>query len=121
MRISEFSRAASVYQKRSVVACIAPLSIALLLIIAYAPLQHRLESFLSTRINAFAVDLLAALPMALPTVLAFLFIIPLARRIDRQSGIACPHCAKTLANHKAIVIASRNCPYCGKKVIEDES
>jgi len=65
--------------------------------------------------------MLAVLPMAVPTVLAFMLIIPLARRIERQSGIACPHCAKALANHKAIVIASRNCPCCGKKVIDDEN
>jgi hypothetical protein len=114
MRISEFSHAASVYQKRSVVACIAPLSIALVCIIVYAPMQGRFESFLSTRCDAFWVDVITVLPMALPTVLAFLFIIPLARRIERHSGIGCPHCTRALANHKAIVIASRNCPYCGK-------
>jgi hypothetical protein len=121
MRISEFSHGASVYQKRSAVACIAPLSIALLCIVAYAPLQHRFEAFLSTRVDASTADVLTVLPMALPVVLAFISMIPLARRIDRQSGIACPHCTKPLANHKAIVIASRNCPYCGKRVIEDEN
>ncbi len=59
--------------------------------------------------------------MALPTALAFLLIILMARRIERSSGIACPRCTKALAAHKAIVIASRNCSYCGKKVIKDEN
>jgi len=42
-----------------------------------------------------------------------------SRRIDRNLGIPCPHCAKSLTNSKPIVIASKNCPYCGMKVIDD--
>jgi DNA-directed RNA polymerase subunit RPC12/RpoP len=121
MRISEFSRAAGVYQKRSTIGCIAPLSIALVCLLAYAPFQKRFESFLSSRFDSSSTDVITVLPMALPTVLAVLLIVPLARRVERQAGIACPHCAKALANHKAIVIASRNCPHCGGRVIEDQS
>jgi endogenous inhibitor of DNA gyrase (YacG/DUF329 family) len=43
----------------------------------------------------------------------------LARRNDRDMGVACPHCGKPLAQFKAIVIASKNCPYCGKEVLDD--
>ena len=118
--ISDFNRAADVYRKRSVIACIAPFAIALVCLLAYAPVNEHFESYLSTRLDAFAVDVLCVLPMAVPTVLAFILLIPLARRIERQSGIPCPHCGKALANYKAIVIASRNCPCCGKRVIEDE-
>jgi hypothetical protein len=119
MRISEFNRAAGVYRKRSFIACIAPFAIALVCLITYAPFQQRFESFLSARLDAFAVDVLSVLPMAVPTVLALILIIPLARRIERQLGIPCPHCGKALANHQAIVIASRNCPCCGKRVIQE--
>jgi DNA-directed RNA polymerase subunit RPC12/RpoP len=121
MSISEFSHAASAYQKRTVVVGVVPLLVGLGCLIAYAPFQGRFESFLSSRFDGFWVDMLAVLPMALPTALALLLIIPIARRIERSSGIACPHCTKALAAHKAIVIASRNCPYCGRRVIEDEN
>ena len=121
MRISEFNRAASAYQKQSIIACIVPLSIALLFICAYALFQKRFESFLSTMWDGSIVDVLTVLPIALPTVMAFAFMIPLARRIDRRAGVACPHCSKALANFKAIVIASKNCPHCGKRVIDDET
>ena len=121
MNISEFSRVSTAYQKQSLIACIGPLSIALVCIVAYAPFQRRFESFLSSRFDSTAVDVLTVLPMAMPTVLALAFMIPLARRIERRAGVPCPHCSKALANHRAIVIASRNCPYCGKRVIEDET
>jgi len=121
MRISEFHRAAGVYQKRGLIACLGPLSLALVCILAYAPFQHRFESFLSSRLDTFTADVLTFLPMGLPLMIAFISMVPLARRVERQSGIACPHCAKDLASYKAIVIASRNCPHCGKRVIEDDN
>jgi hypothetical protein len=46
------------------------------------------------------------------------------RYAARFATLACPHCAATLATSSGIVIASRNCPSCGKRVIdvgEDEA
>jgi hypothetical protein len=119
MRIAEFNRAAEVYHKRSLFACVTPLLIALACMVAYAPFKQRFEGFLSSRFHAFPADVLSILPLALPLVTALLLLVPMARRIDRRFGISCVHCGKQLANHKPIVIASRNCPYCGKPVIEE--
>jgi hypothetical protein len=80
-----------------------------------------LESFLSTRFDSFTVDILTKLPIALVQIAAVVCIFWMYGRVKRQSGVRCPHCAKGLANRKKIVIASGNCPFCGKKVIEDES
>ena len=121
MRMSEFSRAAGAYQRKSIFACLAPFLIALICLFAYVPFQHRLEGYLSSRFSATVVDVLTVTPMALPVVLAVASLIPLGRRIERRAGIACSHCGKGLAGYKAIVIASRNCPHCGKRVIEDEA
>jgi hypothetical protein len=120
VRISEFSRAAGTYQRKSLLACFAPFAIALICLLAYVPFQRRLEAYLSSRFGAAAVDVLTVVPMAVPVVLALASLIPLGRRIERRAGIACSHCGKALAGYKAIVIASRNCPHCGKRVIEDE-
>jgi predicted RNA-binding Zn-ribbon protein involved in translation (DUF1610 family) len=121
VRIAEFSRAADAYQRKSLVACFVPLSVALICLLVYAPLRHKFESFLSSRFGGTATDILTTLPMAIPLVLAFASMIPLGRRIERRAGIACPKCGKNLASPKAIVIASRNCPFCGERVIRDET
>ena len=121
MTVAEFNRAAGAYQKRTMVAVLVLFGTALMCVFGYASFQHRFESFLASRVNGAAAEVLSVLPMAVPTALAFCILIPLTRRIDRQSGLSCPHCLKTLATYKHIVIASRNCPYCGKKVIEDET
>jgi DNA-directed RNA polymerase subunit RPC12/RpoP len=120
MKLSEFTRAVGVYNKRTAMGILGPCLIAFLLFLAYTPFQDRFESFLSTRFDSFNVYILTHLPMALTQIITILCIFWLAGRIQRQSGVRCPHCAKGLVKRKRIVIASRNCPYCGKRVIEDE-
>jgi hypothetical protein len=42
-------------------------------------------------------------------------------RADQQhkrfATLTCPHCAKPLVQSSRIVIASRNCPFCGRQVV----
>jgi hypothetical protein len=120
MSIPEFNRAADLYNKRSFIAILGPSAVCLLCVFAYMPFQRGFESFLSTRFGSFTVDVLTTLPMCLPTIIMILWIVWLSRRIERQAGIPCPHCAKSLAGARAIVVASRNCPFCGKRVIDEE-
>jgi hypothetical protein len=35
------------------------------------------------------------------------------------SRIRCPHCEKVVSQMRAIVVATRNCPYCGRTVLEE--
>ena len=78
-----------------------------------------MEDWLTSKFDATQADLLATAPYALITLLAFGALIIFARRVDRQFGIACVHCKKPLINFRYIVTATRNCPHCGKRVIEE--
>ena len=120
MSIPELNRAARIYHKRTMLCILVPSAICFLCILAYTPFQHRFEAFLSTRFDSFTVDILTTLPMGLPSIITVLCVVWLSGRIERQSGVPCPYCARNLLNHQGIVIASRNCPNCGKRVIEDE-
>jgi len=119
VNVEKFNQAASEYNKRSMRACLLPLGIGLILIIAYAPFSRKTEAWLASKFGATQADWLSTAPYALVTLLAFGALIILARRVDRQFGIACVHCKKPLINFRYIVIASRNCPHCGKCVIEE--
>ena len=98
---------------------IGPLLLALGFIIAYSPFQRRFEAYLGLQIAGPSTDILKALIVAISLMIAIGVMFLLARRNDRDMGVACPHCGKPLAQFKAIVIASKNCPYCGKKVLDD--
>ena len=119
VKLEEFNQSAIRYTKRSLTACLTPLGILLILILAYAPFSRNVETWLTSKYGATQGELLATVPFALVTILAFGALIILARRVDRQIGIACIHCQKPLLNYRHIVTASRNCPHCGKRVIEE--
>lgn len=68
--------------------------------------------------NWAVVVLLASLP------LSFLFVGGLAgwcnqRRSHDDPRLICPNCAGPIQMYGAIVIASRNCPHCGSRVLAD--
>jgi DNA-directed RNA polymerase subunit RPC12/RpoP len=119
MRKDQFIEAADRYNKRGLVALLIPLSLAIGWVLAYLPFQHRFEAYVGTRFAGTISDILLVVPIALPVTVAFGLLISLSRQIDRKLGVACPHCGKTLASFRAIVIASKNCPHCGMKVLDD--
>ena len=119
MRISEFSRAVGTHAKQSLIAFASPMLIADICLFIYMPFQQHFESFLSTRFNYIAAGVLATAPKAGPVILGCIAMFLLIRRVERKYGLACEHCGKSLAGYKSIVIASRNCPHCGQRVLED--
>jgi DNA-directed RNA polymerase subunit RPC12/RpoP len=119
VRKEEFIRAANRFNRRATAIFIIPLLVALAFIVAYGPFQRRFEACLAAKVHGPIPGILQALPVGVPLAVAIGAIIMLTRRNDRDMGIACPHCGQPLAQLKAIVIASKNCPYCGKKVLDD--
>ncbi len=41
------------------------------------------------------------------------------REVKDQHSLVCPHCAKPLSQSRDIVIATGNCPHCGRRIIKD--
>lgn len=119
MRKGQFIVAADRYNKRGFVVLLIWFSITFGCVAAYTPFQHRLEAYLGSRFTGPTSDILAVMPFVLPVTIGFGLLIPLGRQIERKLGVACPHCGKTLSNFRAIVVASKNCPHCGMKVLEE--
>ena len=120
MSKDQFIKAANSYNRRAAAIFIIPLLVAIGFIIACGPFQRRFEAWLASRMAGPTPDMLKLLPVAVPFLLAFGAMYPLSRRNTQALGIACPHCGKPLAQFKAIVIASKNCPYCGEKVLDED-
>jgi len=119
VRKDEFIRAAKRYNRRAFAAFAIPIMSAFILAIVYQPFEDRFGAFLATKISGPVPELLKLLPVAGVVALAIAAIIPLTRRNDREMGVGCPRCGKPLASFKAIVVASKNCPYCGATVLDD--
>jgi hypothetical protein len=118
MKLDEFIDAAARYQRRTLWAFFGPLSAALFLVFAYMPFAHIVAVATAKSFGEPVGEIASIVPAAVIMILLFGIMIPLSRRIERRYGIPCPHCGKSLAASKSIVVASKNCPNCGRRVIE---
>jgi DNA-directed RNA polymerase subunit RPC12/RpoP len=124
MSKDEFISATKTYQKRSLAYLFVPLLLVGVFMIACAPLRQSLQGHLASYFSETMSDFLTGVVLGLPLILLFVCLIPLSQSLERKFGVACPHCGKNLAGtaiYKGIVIATRNCPLCGMKVLDEES
>ncbi len=119
MRKDQFIESADHYTMRGLAAFMIPLAVAFACMLVYWPFQQRFEAFLGDKFAAPTSDILGMLPIVVPFVIAFLLMVPFSRRIQRKMGMPCPHCGGGLECYKPIVVASKNCPHCGMKVLDD--
>lgn len=121
MRLSEFANAKVEYRNRTGLA----LLLALLLIGLYCVLlaaylgeatAYILHHF-SPPIAGFVQGFLM-----FPIIFILLFTIWLFdRKANGDSRLRCPHCGKRIDDKSDIVIATKNCPYCGKIVLVQDT
>jgi hypothetical protein len=116
VKVEDLNTAAKRYQRYVLTCILALFGSALLCVIIYAPFQKRIETRLS---NVPLGEVLSVVPMGLGLLIAFAALIPVSRRVDRKFGVPCPHCGTSLIESHRIVIASRNCFHCGKRVLEE--
>jgi DNA-directed RNA polymerase subunit RPC12/RpoP len=120
MRKDEFIVAATSYNKAAFVLLLIPMLLAIVCLAMYAPYHNRFEQYLESKFGGPTSAILAVVPPALPMLVALCFVVPASRRIEKKLGLTCPHCAKNVAQLRTIVITSKNCPYCGMKVLDEK-
>ncbi len=122
MSIEEFRKASELYQRKSLLAFY-PMLVAMMIFIAYLPFDQRFKNYIEERFQPPISDFLPGILYAIITISPFLSMIPLSKRIERKYGFTCRRCGKPLHYplSRGIIIASRNCPHCGKQVIEAEA
>jgi DNA-directed RNA polymerase subunit RPC12/RpoP len=123
MSRDEFITTTTNYNKRGSLLAMALLLFVFVSMIGYVPFEKPFERYLASRFSVDVSSALATVPIFLPLFLFFGVAIFLSRRKEK-TGIACPHCGKNLARTvvlQRIVIASRNCPYCGMKALDEKS
>jgi hypothetical protein len=119
LSIPDFNTAMSGYNRRMLVV-IAATVIALLACLGAAALfRDDLRAFYLQRLGETACDVLLGLS-ALPALLVlFVGLWMHERRTRRDPRLVCPHCGKLLVSWHALVVATRNCARCGRRVLAE--
>lgn len=118
--LADFRRAVEEYQRRSNTNQIVFTALRAIWIFVYVALAVPYQALLSSRFNELWTDLLMTLPLIIPVGILLVIGVALGRRIERTWGVSCRFSGAPPGNHKRIVIASRNCPNCGQRVIQEE-
>lgn len=118
MKLAEFQERAERYHKRQLVTLV-PMIGTLVLCSVWAAAAPRFDPWFRRVFPELVVPFARVVPMAVLVILGIGSIIPLTRRLEAREGVACPHCGKAVADFRGIVIASKCCPFCGRKVIDD--
>ena len=90
---------------------------------AYLTFMRRMESFLDERFEPFAAGLLLVTPLLVIVGGAAGGAWLMSRKLEAGLSVKCPHCEKDLSAPMVamVVVGSRNCAYCGKRIITEES
>jgi hypothetical protein len=115
----QFIVAEKFHQKRAPILFSVPLLLIVVATAAYAPYMTKLQDHFDTKFAWAVSAVLAIAPIAVPTFASLLIVIAIFRRIERKLGLACPHCHKSVIGFGSIVIATRNCPFCGLQVLDE--
>ena len=117
--IKEFNEATSRYTKRvlrmaavSVTAMFGCFAIVL-------PFRDAVHGFYVAQFGDVAAELLLGMTPFPAVVVMFVGIWLVERQSKRDGPLHCPHCKKCLVGLQHLVIATRNCGYCGKPVLHD--
>jgi hypothetical protein len=119
MSRDEFIAANKHYHKRGMVVLLFPILLIIIVTAAYAPHLNGFQDYFDTKFTWAVSAILAIAPIAVPAVAALLVVIPVFRRIEKNVGLTCPHCHKSVIRFQGIIIATRNCPLCGMKVLDE--
>jgi len=119
MSKDEFIVATKSYNKRTMVLVIFSFLLVIVVAAAYGPHLNSFEDYLDTKFTWAVSAVLTIAPIAVLTVSTFLVVIAVLRRIEKNLGLNCPHCNKSVIRFEGIVIATRNCPFCGMNVLDE--
>jgi hypothetical protein len=119
LRIEEFNTAASAHHRRMVVAAGASVAGVFACLGLAGLLRLALDRFLTEHLGSMGAEaFLALFPVA--AVPVFLTGMWLGYRRGRQDQrLLCPHCGILLVESRRLVVATRNCVQCGRRVLAE--
>ncbi len=118
--IDAFNRSARLYLRGMLIVC--AITVVLTVVAATIAIRNRdpIKAWYVERFGAPAAEvLLGAVPWLPSLIVMFGGMYLVERKRGRVQELLCPHCHKQLLGMRHLVIATRNCPYCGRRVVAD--
>jgi hypothetical protein len=121
MKLTEFIEASKRYRKRLIIRLWLTLFLLFLGIAILTPLQSIIVRYLQPKLGLHEANFIGQLPTLILACSALFWILGCLLYAERKAGLVCPECKKELGQIGGVVIASKCCPHCGKRIIEEDA
>lgn len=123
MKLPDFIEASKRYHKRLIITMGLIMGLLVLGLAVFVPLQPAIINHLQPRFGKDVASFVGQLPVGILIFSAFFGVIGSMLYTERTIGIVCPLCNKGLGNApmRQVVIASKCCPHCGQRIIEEDA
>ena len=120
MSIQEFRAGSSAYVKRVVVVVVLTVLTMIAGFAVVGTFRDSLLAFYRRHFSETVADSLLGASAPLPALLVLVAGLCFGElRARRDARLRCPHCGKTLMPVRFVVVATRNCGYCGERVLAE--
>ncbi len=119
LSIENFNAAVSAYYRRLNAVIVATLFTAILCVAVYYPFKDSIDRFYTRQFGEAAAQVFMGMTMFPALVVMFFGFWMNELRTRRDARLACPHCRKWLVTQRHLVVATRNCGHCGRKVLAE--
>lgn len=117
--IEEFKTAVAGYRRQILIAMACAVLAALAFIGLFGVIEETLRALSIRQFGEVATEVLMGLTLFL-AVLIFFGLLVLGDRVARRDErLRCPSCGQSLEGIQHLVIATRNCGHCGKRVLAE--
>jgi hypothetical protein len=116
LSIEEFNAAASAHHRRMVVAAVASCAG---MLACFGLGRPTFDSFFGAPSDSLGAE---ALFLIVPVIAVLVFLTGMwlgYRRGSQDQRLLCPHCGFLLAESRCLVVATRNCVQCGRRVLAE--
>lgn len=117
--VHAYVRECHLYLRRVVIfACVTILTVILCFAVVL-PFRDQIRDWVAERFGLSAAELAIGLTPTPALLVMFIGILWLQRTANRTPELNCPRCKKSVVGMKHLVVATKCCPHCGRRILND--
>ena len=118
MNVERFVRECNRFQWRTIGVGIATVLFMAASFALVIPFRDQIKQFVSERYGLPVAEFVIGLTPFPSVIVVFAGLIWLQRHANRSSELNCPYCRKFVGGMRYLVVATKCCPHCGKRILE---
>ena len=117
--VHAYVRKCHLYLRRVVIFAGVTILAVILCFVVVLPFRDQIKDWVAGRFGLSAAELAIGLTPTPALLVMFIGILWLQRTANRTPELNCPRCKKSIVGMKHLVVATKCCPHCGVRILND--